>query len=1050
MTLYPLTPSARGADGFRSYSIPFLEVPVTTLSWIRRVFARPVIRPLRKAPFRARPVLEALEDRMVLSPIVVTNPTDTPVAGKTDLRQAIAQANATVGPATITFDSTVFATPQTITLGGSQLELTDTTGTETIVGPVAGVTVSGGGLSRVFQVDNLVTASISGLTISGGKAGSSTNGGGLSNLGTATLTNCTVSGNSAYAGGGLNNTGTLALTNCTVSGNSISGYFGGGGLFNNGTATLTNCTVSGNSSPGFGGIYNVYAASTTTLTNTIVAGNSGPFGDIGGSASSGTNNLIGGNPLLAPLGNYGGPTETMALLPGSPAIDAGTSGAGIPTTDQRGLGRVGAVDIGAFESQGFSLTPVAGSTPQTSKIGTPFAPLAVTVTANNPIEPVNGGVVSFVANRVSGATAILSAPSAVIAGGQAAVIAEPNNAVGSYTVVASAGGSFTGSFALTNAGPVFTSLVVNTTSDSLFPGTGHLSLPEAVTFANLDSAGISAITFDPTVFAKPQTITLAGTQLELSNTSEKETITGPKAGVTVSGGGNSRVFQVDNLVTASLSGLTISGGATTYANGGGLLNLGTVSLTNCTVTGNSASGYGDDSGGGVYNAGTATLTNCTVSGNTGGGSFFSGGGGGVANGSFFGAQNATLTMANCTLSGNSAYAGGGLYNGAKATLTNCTVSGNTASSVGGGVSTGSFGNSAATTTLTGCTISGNHVTYGSGGGVSNDGTTTLTNCTISGNSASFDGGGLFSGSTPFNGGNVGTLTLTNCTISGNSAATGGGVDTLGGIVIEFFGPGQYQAFAQDATTSLTNCTVSGNSASADGGGLATGGAGTTTATNITVSGNTATGSGGGLDTSGEAFYGTFDGTTNLTNCTVSGNTATGSGGGLDNASLGSTTVTGTIVKKNTASVGGGIANQATLSVASSTINNNTATSAGGGISMTAGTATITSSVINSNEVNSSGTALGGGIDCENATLSLNNDTVNANQANGTTALGGGIYALNSTVNVKNSTVNGNKANGAVLGEGGGIYSFDSVLTLVNSIVKGNKATTDFDDLFVGP
>ena len=62
----------------------------------------------------------------------------------------------------------MFNTPQTITLTGSQLELSDTTGTETITGPAAGVTVSGGGLSRVFQVDGLVTASISGLTITGG------------------------------------------------------------------------------------------------------------------------------------------------------------------------------------------------------------------------------------------------------------------------------------------------------------------------------------------------------------------------------------------------------------------------------------------------------------------------------------------------------------------------------------------------------------------------------------------------------------------------------------------------------------------------------------------------------------------------------------------------------------------------------------------------------------------------------------------------------------------------------------------------------------------
>ena len=171
---------------------------MTMRSWIRHLFTRPATRPIRKAPRRFRPTLEVLEDRWVPSTIVVNNPTDTPVAGQIDLRQAIAQANTTGGAETITFDKTVFNTPQTITLSGTQLELSDTTGTETITGPKAGVTVNGGGLSRVFQVDAGVTASISGLTITGGNARS--HGGGLANYGgTTTLTNCTVSGNSATA-----------------------------------------------------------------------------------------------------------------------------------------------------------------------------------------------------------------------------------------------------------------------------------------------------------------------------------------------------------------------------------------------------------------------------------------------------------------------------------------------------------------------------------------------------------------------------------------------------------------------------------------------------------------------------------------------------------------------------------------------------------------------------------------------------------------------------------------------------------------------------------
>src|SRR5262249_36065656 len=269
-------------------------------------------------------------------------------------------------------------------------------------------------------------------------------------------------------------------------------YGPGGGLYvrNNGTAALTNCTVSGNSAGYCGGLLSGYPASTITLGNTIVAGNTG--GDVasfGGVFVSHGNNLVGAigftsgwvgsdltgtnakplNPVLAPLGNYGGATQTMALLPGSPALDTGSNAllpAGL-STDQRGLPRIvnGIVDIGAFESQGFTVTAVPGSTPQTAAIGTAFAnPLAVTVTANNPGEPVNGAVVNFVAHpAANGASALLSASWAVVTGGRAAVTAAPDNADGSYEVVASASG-LSASFNLTNVGPAYASLVVNTTS----------------------------------------------------------------------------------------------------------------------------------------------------------------------------------------------------------------------------------------------------------------------------------------------------------------------------------------------------------------------------------------------------------------------------------------------------------------------------------------------------------------------------------------------------------------------------------------------------------
>ena len=155
-------------------------------------------------------------------------------------------------------------------------------------------------------------------------------------------------------------------------------------------------------------------------------------------------------------------------------------------------------------------------------------------------------------------------------------------------------------------------LVVNTTSDGTASPAGDLSLRQAVNLANV-LTGAQSISFDPTVFASPQTITLTGGQLELSDTSGTETIAGPAAGVTISGGGNSRVFQVDSGVTAALSGLTITGGSTS-GDGGGLDNLGTVTLTDCTISGN----FAGSSGGGVDNLGTATLTDCTISGNSAG------------------------------------------------------------------------------------------------------------------------------------------------------------------------------------------------------------------------------------------------------------------------------------------------------------------------------------------------------------------------------------------------------------------------------------------------
>ena len=275
----------------------------------------------------------------------------------------------------------------------------------------SGSTQFGGG-----GIYNAGALTVSNSTLSGNTT--SRDGGGIYNGYSATLmvSNSTLSGNTASYGGAISNTGTVTVSNCTLSSNTADAYYGGGGgIFNgDGTLTVTDSTVSANSANGGeawgGGIY-TYSTRPVTLTNvtltanrartggglrvgvelpvlvlhnTLIAGNfRGATGttrdDVSGALNSGGDyNLIGdgtgmiglsngvnGNlvgsaavpidPLLGPLQDNGGPTQTHALMPGSPAIDAGNN-AYATDWDQRGEGfpRIvnGIIDIGAFEFQG--------------------------------------------------------------------------------------------------------------------------------------------------------------------------------------------------------------------------------------------------------------------------------------------------------------------------------------------------------------------------------------------------------------------------------------------------------------------------------------------------------------------------------------------------------------------------------------------------------------------------------------------------------------------------------------------------------------------------
>ena len=149
--------------------------------------------------------------------------------------------------------------------------------------------------------------------------------------------------------------------------------------------------------------------------------------------------------------------------------------------------------------------------------------------------------------------------------------------------------------------------VVKSVSGSVDTTIASLSLPGAVVLANQFPG--SSIIFDPAIFATPRTITLRAS-LELSNTILTTTIAGPATGVTVSGGNQVRVFQVESAVTATFIGLSITGGYST-GDGGGLFNDGgTITLSGVSLTGNSAYGRG----GGLFNTkrGTTTVTTCTA------------------------------------------------------------------------------------------------------------------------------------------------------------------------------------------------------------------------------------------------------------------------------------------------------------------------------------------------------------------------------------------------------------------------------------------------------
>ncbi|HLJ95402.1 MAG TPA: choice-of-anchor Q domain-containing protein [Gemmataceae bacterium] len=431
-------------------SFPYLPRWLGKQSQGSQTIGRPGQRP--KKGFRPR--LEILEDRLAPATLTVINTND---SGTGSLRAAISAANS---GDTINFDPVSFATPRTITLTSGQLTLLTSM---SITGSAAGVTVSGNQASRVFQIgdngSNGPTVTLTGLTITQGQANSA--GGGILELAGSTLIldGCTVSNNlSPSDGGGLFvYSSTATLTNCTFTGNS-SETFGGAIKNYGGQMTATNCTIAGNSvANSAGGGSGVENNGTTDLYNNIVANNGGAD-DLGSNGPlMGSHNLIkdgthglaspvSGDPMLGPLQNNGGPTYTMALLPGSAALDAGSNSL-VPTgvtADQRGAARIvnGTVDIGAFEVQ--STTTVVSLQGGTQNYGS-SPTLRATVMQGG--SPVTSGTVTFLDGTTTLASGLV-----VVAGIASTVLNNPSSGIHTIRAVYSGGTGFEasgGSFSLT-------------------------------------------------------------------------------------------------------------------------------------------------------------------------------------------------------------------------------------------------------------------------------------------------------------------------------------------------------------------------------------------------------------------------------------------------------------------------------------------------------------------------------------------------------------------------------------------------------------------------